>query len=88
MLLGRYKIEETLSENLFLATKNQDLYKIERVLKGERNGFYLQTARKISQLNHENIVNFDIDEDDDCIYFIRQNLQDIEPLSFRGGMNL
>ena len=68
-ILGKYKVERQ-KDNKFIATHNEARYIIEIIKKSAQSGMYSNTARSLSAVNHTNISNLAVEEDDENFYFI------------------
>lgn len=74
-ILGIYEVVERISDNEFICKKGIQKFNITKILKDDKESIYSHKAQNLSSIQHKNLINISIDEDEKYFYAIREELE-------------
>lgn len=74
-ILGIYEVVERISDNEFICKKGIRKFNITKILKDDKESIYSHKAQNLSSIQHKNLINISIDEDEKYFYAIREELE-------------
>lgn len=74
-ILGIYEVVERISDNKFICKKGILKFNITKILKDDKESIYSHKAQNLSSIQHKNLINISIDEDEKYFYAIREELE-------------
>lgn len=74
-ILGIYEVVERISDNEFICKKGILKFNITKILKDDKESIYSHKAQNLSSIQHKNLINISIDEDEKYFYAIREELE-------------
>lgn len=74
-ILGIYEIIERISENQYLVKKGLQRFNITKIPKDDKESIYSHKAQNLSSIQHRNLINISIDEDEKYFYAVREELE-------------
>ena len=74
-ILGIYEIIERISENKYLVKKGWHRFNITKIPKDDKESIYSHKAQNLSSIQHRNLINILIDEDEKYFYAVRKELE-------------
>ncbi len=74
-ILGIYEVVERSSDNEFICKKGIRKFNITKILKDDKESIYSHKAQNLSSIQHKNLINISIDEDEKYFYAIREELE-------------
>ena len=74
-ILGIYEIIEKISDNEYIVKKSMQRFNIKKILKDDKESIYSHKAQNLSSIQHKNLINISIDEDEKYFYAIREELE-------------
>ena len=74
-ILGIYEVIERISDNEFICKKGIRKFNITKILKDDKESIYSHKAQNLSSIQHKNLINISIDEDEKYFYAIREELE-------------
>lgn len=74
-ILGIYEIIEQISDSEYTAQNDFDKFNITKIPKDDRESIYSHKAQTLSSIQHKNLINIQIDEDEKYFYAIRKLLE-------------
>lgn len=81
-LLGKYSIVEEKSANVYICSYNKKSFEIRRQKKDEKSEILLNQSKELNHLSsHKNISVYELNSDEEWLYFIREKFENIEPLN-------
>ena len=74
-ILGIYDIIDKISDNEFICKKDMRQFNIRKIPKDDKESIYSHKAQNLSSIQHRNLINIEIDEDEKYFYAIRKQLE-------------
>jgi len=74
-ILGIYEVVERISDNEFICKKGILKFNITKILKDDKESIYSHKAQNLSSIQHKNLINISMDEDEKYFYAIREELE-------------
>ena len=74
-ILGIYEVVERISDNEFICKKGIQKFNITKILKDDKESIYSHKAQNLSSIQHKNLINISIDEDEKYFYALREELE-------------
>lgn len=74
-ILGIYEIIDKISENKYLVKKGWQRFNITKIPKDDKESIYSHKAQNLSSIQHRNLINISIDEDEKYFYAVREELE-------------
>ena len=74
-ILGIYEIIKEISKNEYLVKKGLQRFNIKKIPKDDKESIYSHKAQNLSSIQHRNLINISIDEDEKYFYAVRKELE-------------